>query len=121
MQQLLFVFLGGGLGSICRYSIARLLPYSSNFFYGTFVANVLSSLMLGIVAGLALKNAINGDTRLFFITGFCGGFSTFSTFSAETLQLFQSGSYLAAFNYALVSIVTCMVCIFLGMKLTVGS
>lgn len=120
MQQLLFIFLGGGLGSICRYGIAQLIPHSSTFFYGTFVANVLSSLVLGIVAGLALKNAISGDSRLFFITGFCGGFSTFSTFSAETLQLIESGNYLAMFNYAFWSILTCVVCIFLGMRITAG-
>jgi len=120
MQQLFFIFLGGGLGSICRYGITQLVPPSSNFFYGTFVANVLSSLILGILAGLALKNAISGDSRLFFITGFCGSFSTFSSFSAETLQLIESGNYFAVVNYAFWSITICVVCIFLGMRLTAG-
>ncbi|MFK7808245.1 MAG: fluoride efflux transporter CrcB [Saprospiraceae bacterium] len=114
------MFLGGGLGSLCRYSIAKLIPHSANFFYGTFAANVLSSLILGIIAGLALKNVISGDTRLFFITGFCGGFSTFSTFSAETLQLFEAGNYLAVLIYTTVSILACLFCIFLGMRLTAG-
>ena len=118
MQQLLFVFIGGGLGSLCRYGFARLIPSSSFFYYGTFAANVLSSLILGIIVGLSLKNVAGTDARLFFITGFCGGFSTFSTFSNETLQLFQSGNFLAAFNYMLWSILICVLCIYLGMKLT---
>jgi len=120
MQQLLLIFLGGGLGSLCRYGVGRLLPYSSNFFYGTFAANALSGLVVGLVAGLALKNAISGDARLFFITGFCGGFSTFSTFSAETLQLIEAGNYFASINYIVWSILICILCIFLGMKLTAG-
>ena len=120
MQQLLLIFLGGGLGSLCRYGVGRMIPHSANFFYGTFTANVLSSIVLGIVAGLALKNVVSGDMRLFFITGFCGGFSTFSTFSAETLQLLEAGNYLAGFSYVLISVLTCVGCIFLGMRLVGG-
>jgi CrcB protein len=118
MQQFLFVFLGGGLGSVCRYGIARLVPDSANFFYGTFIVNVLSCLVLGVVLGLALKNSITMDARLFLVTGFCGGFSTFSAFSAETLQLLESGNYAASFNYIFWSVLICILCILLGMKLT---
>jgi fluoride exporter len=118
MQQLLFVFLGGGLGSVCRYGIARLMPDSANFFHGTFVVNVLSCLVMGVVLGLALKNNLSPDTRLFFVTGFCGGFSTFSAFSAETLQLIESGNYAASLNYIFWSVLVCILCILLGLKLT---
>ena len=118
MQQLLLVFIGGGLGSLCRFGFSRLIPSSSIFYYGTFAANVIGSLILGIIVGLSLKNIAGTDTRLFFITGFCGGFSTFSTFSHETLQLFQSGNYLAAFNYMFWSILVCVCCIYLGIRMT---
>ncbi|HHS95408.1 MAG TPA: fluoride efflux transporter CrcB [Phaeodactylibacter sp.] len=116
MHQILYVFLGGGLGSLCRYGIGRLIPYTGSFYYGTFAANVLSSLLLGIIAGLLMKESIGNHARLFFITGLCGGFSTFSTFSAETLQLIESGNYFAAANYIFWSIFICILCIFIGMK-----
>ena len=117
MHQFFFVFIGGGIGSLCRYSIGRLIPSSPSFFYGTFAANVFSSLILGILIGLSLKNTVGTDGRLFFITGFCGGFSTFSTFSYETLQFFQSGNYMAAIGYIFWSIFTCVLSIFVGIKL----
>lgn len=117
MQQVLLIFIGGGLGSLCRYGISRWMETSASFPYATFVANVLSCLILGIIVGLSLKNMVSNDIKLMLITGFCGGFSTFSTFSNETLSLFQSGNYTTAFTYIAISILVCLASIFIGMKI----
>ena len=116
MQHLLLVFIGGGLGSLCRYALSRWITQVS-FPYATFAANVLSCIVLGVVLGLSLKNSVGADARVLIVTGFCGGFSTFSTFTYETLDLLQKGDYLTAFSYILFSLLVCLICVYLGMRL----
>ncbi|MEL6636573.1 MAG: fluoride efflux transporter CrcB [Bacteroidota bacterium] len=120
MNAYLLVFIGGGLGSLCRFGIARLLhhfSWVSLFPWATFLANALSCVLLGSLVALLQKNGPGATTKLLLITGFCGGFSTFSTFSNETFQLFQQG----AVGYALLnvggSLLVGLLGIFLGMKL----
>ncbi len=117
-MNLLWVFVGGGLGSICRYAVARGLD-SSGFLFpmATFLTNGISCVILGILLGLSLRDGFEHHHRLLLITGFCGGFSTFSTFSAETLQLFQSGHHLHALANIFLSLIVCLVCIYLGLKI----
>jgi CrcB protein len=108
MQLFVGVFIGGGLGSLLRYMLSRSI--TGNFTHinpvGTFVANLLSTILLGVVLYLATtKFQISDLTRTFVIVGFCGGFSTFSTFSYETFELFRSGNLLFAFANIVVSIV----------------
>lgn len=111
------VFIGGGLGSICRYGIARWMKsYEGNFPMATFTANAISCIILGMLVGYCVKNDVPQGLRLMLITGFCGGFSTFSTFSLETFELLQSGDYTNAFANIVVSLLVCLGCIFLGMK-----
>jgi len=118
MQSFLLVFLGGGLGSICRYGIARLLKAQVwDYPLATFLANVLACIILGALMGLSLKGDLSNTTKLIFMTGFCGGFSTFSTFSAETFELLQAGNYVYALANIGLSIVVCLICIFIGLKL----
>ncbi|MEM1120465.1 MAG: fluoride efflux transporter CrcB [Bacteroidota bacterium] len=118
MQSFLLVFLGGGLGSICRYGIAHLLKAKAwDFPLATFLANVCACIILGVLMGLTLKGELNQTIKLLFMTGFCGGFSTFSTFSAETFELLQAGNYGYAFANIGLSIVVCLGCIFVGIKL----
>ena len=85
MRQLFFVFIGGGLGSVLRYIISRYLNQTgSGFPLGTFTANILGSLLIGIIIGLAAKNnTLSQNQTLLLATGFCGGFTTFSTFAYE--------------------------------------
>lgn len=115
-MNFLFVFLGGGLGSICRYGIALLLkPYTFQFPYATFCANVLSGILIGFL--MAKGQVMQSPQKLLWMTGFCGGFSTFSTFSAETFQLFQSGNTLYAIVNIVGSILVCLLAIAFGLKL----
>ena len=89
------VFMGGGLGSVTRFMVSKFFPSPSDSFpLATFFSNTISSLILGLLLGyFAQKNVSNDNIRLLIATGFCGGFSTFSTFSYETFVLFSSGNY----------------------------
>jgi fluoride exporter len=111
------VFIGGGFGSLVRYGISvSLKNYAWAFPFSTLISNVLASFIIGILTGIALKGALSNEQKILFATGFCGGFSTFSTFSNETLQLFQQGQvFLAAINIA-ASIVFCLLATFWGLR-----
>ena len=118
MIPYLLVFAGGGLGSICRYGIARYLEnHDLTFPLATFIANAISCIILGVLIGMNLKETMHAHYRFLLMTGFCGGFSTFSTFSGETLLLIQSGSFFHAFSNIGLSLLVCLFCIYLGLKL----
>ena len=97
MKQLLLVFLGGGLGSSLRYWIGTYLnSYKSGIPYGTFAANIIGSLIIGMVLGFSLKNnGVSSNTILFIATGFCGGFTTFSAFAYENHLFLKSGDFMS--------------------------
>ncbi|MEY4927706.1 MAG: fluoride efflux transporter CrcB [Bacteroidota bacterium] len=115
MQKILLVFLGGGAGSLARYGVAEALSESSkNFPYATLCANIAACIVLGFVGTLAVKDSVTDATRLLLVTGFCGGFSTFSTFSNETFLLLQQGKLAAALFYATSSLIFCLIGVWLG-------
>jgi len=115
----IYVFLGGGLGAMARYGIAKVIPSNGDGFpMATFLANVISCIILGLLIGSLLSKELSTRTQLIFMTGFCGGFSTFSTFSAETFKLMEQGQVGLSLSYVLASIVVCLVCIFVGIKLS---
>ena len=87
-MQLLWIFLGGGLGSVCRYLVSRLVGVDQVFPFATLSANFLASFMLGLLFGMAGNDILSERQKLFFMTGFCGGFSTFSTFSTLFVTVF---------------------------------
>ena len=117
MRQLFFVFIGGGLGSVLRYIIGRYLNQTgSGFPLGTFTANILGSLLIGIIIGLAAKNnTLSQNQTLLLATGFCGGFTTFSTFAYENHVLFKSGDFTSFALYTFASFIVAFLAVFAGM------
>lgn len=114
----LLVFIGGGAGSICRFAISQVLQrYHFSFPWATLLANALSCIVFGMAAEALLKESVNPSYRFLILTGFCGGFSTFSTFTNETWLLWYNGQAWYAMANILLSLFVCMICLYLGMKL----
>ncbi len=119
MEKIFAVALGGATGSLGRYFIALgvgKLPLHS-FPSATFIANVLGCLMIGIFWSLFDRIHISNEFRLFLFTGFLGGFTTFSTFARETVQLFKAGQHYQALGYILFSNVLGLAMVGLGFYL----
>ena len=116
MKQALLVFLGSGIGGSLRYLIGKYLNTNTNEIpWGTLIVNILGSLLIGIVLGLALKNnTLSQNQTLLLATGFCGGFTTFSAFANEGLQLLKNGQTSLFFLYVIGSITLGLLCVWLG-------
>lgn len=123
MNMLIAIFLGGGAGSLARhYSVAgatKLL--GEGFPYGTLFVNVLGSLVIGVlVEGFALKWQVSPETRALLVTGFLGGFTTFSAFSLDFYKLAETGNAMSAVVYAASSFVLSLVAVFAGVYIAKG-
>lgn len=116
-MSFLFVALGGAFGAVGRYGIS-LIPVKTSFPVLTLVTNILGAILIGFVVGFATdREDISQNTVLFWKTGVCGGFTTFSTFSLESYQLLENKSYVLAGLYILLSVACCIVGILCGKKL----
>lgn len=117
MKNLIYIFLGGGFGSVLRFWVSNCTQkfWTVNSFpVGTFLVNLLGCFLIGILISYFGK----GDSYLKYllIIGFCGGFTTFSTFSAENLTLWQNGNYSILILYVLLSVMLGLVAVYFGLK-----
>lgn len=119
MKPFILIFLGGGLGSVIRYGISRWLNNQSNTIpYGTLAVNCIGSLLIGLLLGYSFKSQVLSNNQLaFLVIGFCGGFTTFSTFTYENAMFLKSGDLLHFFSYTLASLFLGIISVFIGLWL----
>ena len=117
LRQLLLVALGGAIGSALRYLTALLLArhYTGSIPLATLAVNLVGCFLIGLLIGLCSDTS---HLRLLFITGFCGGFTTFSTFTAESYSMFREGSYGLALLYIAGSVLIGLLALWLGLFLS---
>ena len=120
MKQVLIVFIGGGLGTVMRFLISKILPYSGKGFpWSTFSANMIGCLIIGVITGYFLRNISENQSEwiLFATIGFCGGFTTFSSFANENFLLLREDNYIIMLIYSILSVLSGILMIYLGIML----
>ena len=121
LKEIIYVGLGGGIGSILRFlasKIAARYIHGYFLFLGTFTVNLTGSLLIGLFSGWMLANQPdNQPFRLLFIVGFCGAYTTFSTFAFENLRLLELGQWTLLTGYTLCSVVLGIAAVWIGMKI----
>ena len=119
MIKYLLVGIGGFIGSVCRYLLSQIsISNATDFPINTFIINFSGALIIGIITGLSVKNSnIDPNLILLINIGICGGFTTFSTFSLETINLFNEGNIIVAVAYVLLSILICLLAVVAGQNI----
>ncbi len=117
----IFVGLGGALGSLLRYFLSTAIKNHGDFPLGTFLINVVGSFLIGLIAFYAEKNNLDSRLVLFLKVGFCGGFTTFSTFAFEIFNLGDNQKFGTGIFYAGLSIVLSLFAIYLARTLVIKS
>ena len=116
MKSFLLVFLGGGLGSSLRYLVTIAMnQYSKVLPFGTFTVNIIGCLLIGMILGYAQReNTLTSNQTLLLATGFCGGFTTFSAFANENLELIKNGEIFNFSVYTIGSILVGVLAVYIG-------
>ena len=116
LKEIIAVFIGGGIGSVLRFLLNKIeIVSENNYPYSTFISNVVGCFILGLVLGYFIKNDSNNSILFVFLTvGLCGGFTTFSSFSNENLQLLQNGHILSFLIYTLISLTLGVMFVYFG-------
>jgi len=120
MLKYLFVFIGGGIGASARYWLTGIVYkiVQNEFPYGTLLVNTIGCFLIGIlIVGMEGQYVMNSSLRIFLTIGILGGFTTFSTFSYETIALFRDGEILFAFTNVFASVVVCLAATYTGIVL----
>lgn len=120
--NILFVALGGALGSVARYLVSEWTREASDtaFPLGTLLVNVIGCLLIGLFNGIAERCGMGGLARTFLTVGFCGGFTTFSTFMNENLALMRGGNFFVAVGYAVLSLALGLAAVYFGRFIAVA-
>ncbi|SEW14492.1 CrcB protein [Prevotella sp. khp7] len=115
IRNLLLIALGGAVGSVLRYLVSSL---NTSFPWGTFTVNILGSLLIGLLVGLVSKGMLSPELKLLLVTGFCGGFTTFSTFANESFSMVKAGDILLTALYVGASVFIGVIAVWGGMILS---
>ena len=118
LNNVLLVALGGALGSVCRYLLSGWNVES--FPFGTFVVNIVGSLLIGFLVGWVNRGVLVPEMKLLLVTGFCGGFTTFSTFANESFAMLKVDDALLAALYVALSVFLGILAVWLGSCLSGG-
>ncbi|MGI8315643.1 fluoride efflux transporter CrcB [Halobacillus mangrovi] len=105
-MNILFVFFGGAIGALLRFEVSQLWNGKSSFPLGTFFANISGGILLGLLINFYESSGFSESIWLLLATGFCGGYTTYSTFSFEVFQLLKQGKWKEAFLYLSTSVLT---------------
>ena len=117
LKSVIFIALGGSVGSVARYLISVYIQRYSwiSFPLGTFVVNALGCLLIGFIYGISQKGSVmSNEMRLLLTVGFCGGFTTFSTFANEGFTLLRGGEFFQFGVYTILSVVVGLIAVYLG-------
>lgn len=119
MKECIFIFLGGGIGSVMRYLVQLLINSRGNwaFPWPTWVANIAGCFLIGLFYAWSARFHWSTEMRLMLTTGLCGGFTTFSTFSNESINLLKTGNYSMMGIYLAVSIIIGLLAVYAGSKI----
>ncbi len=117
IKALFFIFIGGGLGSVSRFAIGK--TFNNILPYGTFIVNLTGSLLIGLVMGMMIKDSYNHNNfNLLLVSGFCGGFTTFSAFAFENYTFLKNGELVHFATYILLTLSLSIAAVFLGIFLS---
>lgn len=119
-RYLIYVIIGSSIGGVARYLSQEFVQKNFPSFIplGTLSVNIVGSFIIGIIYALAERSKISAEVRIFIATGFCGGFTTFSSFAFENVRLLEDGEYFNTALYVVLSLVIGFIAVYLGILFT---